>query len=476
MAIFILFLAQLILDVSYANELFYYVSIIIVLFAFFVSYYRDNKSYVIPFVVSISIYPIITPFISQDLLKFKYFSGYGIFMQEKAIIATPLLYASLLALYLSVSLNIESISRKKLIKKNISSSQIKGNIISKKYNKRPLFYLLIISSMMVCFFAWLTEPGGFIYNTSYADIIESRIKGAPFAGAAWAGFVALCLMIYVRISNSYSYSNYTMNIKIIFWLTIVLSVLYLIGHGRRVEASGFVFLLAIIFGTKIFGFQGRATKKKSRIFIYVAVIFTIFAFIGYARNSVGIDFLSESSYFSLPGGGGNVTIGYIAAWWLSEKEKISIFPGETYISHLIRLPPAFLGFERPPLTYDYIEKHVKLIGGEYFLNEPMINFGITGMFFYVFLFAYFFNKSIIAIKNYCVGNGNAVAFMMSAMFIILIFRTMWYGLGSLIKGEIIAVMIGLFATYYYQIFRIKQHFFLSDLLASGSKTHSVKKA
>jgi hypothetical protein len=81
-------------------------------------------------------------------------------------------------------------------------------------------------------------------------------------------------------------------------------------------------------------------------------------------------------------------------------------------------------------------------GGEYFLLEPFLNLEFYGLLLYLPAFVAITNWSIRAVNRFERGKGNALSFLLGGMYLILIFRTLWYGIGAIIKGLTIAFLAG----------------------------------
>lgn len=374
-----------------------------------------------PFWVTIiTAYPTVTPFIVNFILGFRNFSGRALEFQDNGIIAEPLIIAALTSLFMSVAITKKTIKLKDYIVENVCTR----NMASVTW--------LFGTSLAVLFFSWLTEPGPPIGIVSYTELRTYRIPGTDFAGAAWAVCSVLNLAIYLSILNSSTENTIGIS-KWIFWVTMLVSILYLLSHARRSEVSGYLIFILFIFGPRMV-----PSKKLS----FGIVVLALVSAIGYVRNYQTPISPENEHYVHLPGGSGNVVVGYVVAYELIKKGEISIIPGTTYLGHIVRIPPGILGLKRPPIAYDYVNNVVPLSGGEYYLIEPILNFGILGIVFYLIIFVAIVNWTVITVVKYADEAANLVRFIIASTFLVMLFRTLWYGFGAVFKALIISIMIG----------------------------------
>lgn len=383
----------------------------------------------LPFLfVAVAAYPLLAPFVSQRIFKFNMFSLRAQDLQYSEAMAEPTLVASLGLLVFAFTL-----------KRSTFTHQLASLAVRPK-GVRWEKLLIIPSAIGMVFFAWLTEPGGFVYFQSYSEITSARIEGTAFAGGAWAAMAVLLVFFRIRIER-YGREHEKQFVRLVFWLSVTFSIIYLIGHARRSEVAGFIFFIFILKGINI--------KIKKRTLILIGVtIFALFTTVEMVRQQirqVEIESYVERDHHTLPGGAGNVIIGYFAAYYLWENNKFMLYPGETYVGHILRIPPAFLKLPRPPIAYEYIDQQIPLTGGEYFLNEPIINFGIVGVVIYAIFLVAVANWASRSLERAAISERiNIIHFLIAGTFVTLMFRTLWYGLGALVKGVIIASIIGVF--------------------------------
>jgi len=367
-------------------------------------------------ITMIAAYPVITPFVVVSLLGFPYFSGRAQELQDPQVLAAPMLLASLACLYLSIAVSSKriDIGRRTAPWSNSASS---GQLA-----------WLVITSILVMGSAWLTEPGPPVWLVPYAEMMTYRFPGTDFAGAGWAVASVINLALYLSLRGGRC-KNLRRLSTTVFWGTTLVSIIYLLAHARRSEVAGYIVLLLCVFGP-----TSRSTTKGLLLFAGLAALSAV----GYLRESTTLADYLASDYIHLPGGAGNVLIGYIAAFTLIDSSALSLVPGETYVGYILRLPPSVLGLERPPTAYDYVHAQVPLSGGEYFLIEPLLNFGAIGVILYLTGFVAMTNWSVSVISRYEGTFKSIGQFVLAGTFLALQFRTLWYGLGAVIKALILA--------------------------------------
>jgi hypothetical protein len=362
-------------------------------------------------------YPALSPLLTRQILGYPFFSGLGLEYQGIAQTAEPVLLSGLACMAFATGVDSATTDQAA-----ISVAGDQGAVASAVAG-------LLLACAGTFFFAWLAEPGGFVYFSSYEAIREEHFSGVAFAGGAWAAFVCLALYFRLKLGDSADRSARTLA-RGLFVLTAAGSMVYLLLHGRRSEVLGYAFLLAAVFGPR---------ARRGRAIILGVAMLASMVVIGAIRNHAGSLDLTASAardYDPLPGGAGNVMIGAVAGYWLTVTGRIALWPGETYWGHILRLPPGFLDLPRPPTPYDHINAWVPLNGGEYFISEPFMNFRAIGVLAYVLIFVWIVNASRRGIRS-----SSTIRFLCGAIFMALIFRTLWYGLGAIVKGEIVALLV-----------------------------------
>jgi hypothetical protein len=400
------------------------VATFVALLALLIAYYRSGIDGYALWITAIVAYPVIAPYIVRDLLGYQFYSGRAPGFQEWRVEGEPLLIAALASVFFAISISGRKIDFVKYLVPHRDASE----------NNRFVWLLFSLAAMV--FFAWLTEPGPPIGLTGYEEMMSYRIPGTDFAGAAWAVFAVASLGCYLVISAR---SNQKAR-KVagwMYWGCVLFSIAYLLAHSRRSEVSGYLILLLCVFGPKL---------SRWRMIAAGVTMISLLSIIGYIRDpEVPVD-SGIQKYAHLPGAPGNILIGYVVAYDLAKNNRISVVPGETYLGHIERIPPAALGFARPLTVYDRVAEKEMLSGGEYCLIEPYVNFGLPGVVAYLVLVVALFNWAVGGIARFARNGGSIVNFIVVGTFTTMMFRMLWYGIGGSIKAMIIAGMVSIIIT------------------------------
>lgn len=402
-----------------SNHNAHYLGVILILVALFIGWKRGGF-FGAPFLLSFIIaYPLLAPFIAIDVLGYRYFSGYAGFVQEVEFYAPAVFMGALLLLYAAIA---------------ISPLRSSSQVLVGRVNISPdaLLWLVILSVTFALIFAYLGDYGeGTILTQSYLDVVASRDRALAFTGGAWAVFMVLGY--YLALYGKTRYAGAEI-LTAVFYVGLGLAAVFFLLHGRRVELAGYAVFLML-------SWAGSGLRVKNLVLVLLGVL--VLDYVGNIRlGDSQLHWFSTSVDFnSLPGGAGNIAVGYVAAFWLVEKGGFELLLGQTYLDQLIRLPPAFLGLDRPPLAYDYVNDNFRLIGGEYFLMEPLINFGIIGLPVFVIIFSWITNFMLGLMRDGSQGEG-IVLLLVAGTYIALSYRTVWYGISPLVKPLIIAFLVG----------------------------------
>jgi len=405
------------LGVAVNAETAYRVGVGLLTFSIIVAIVRGGvQSWV--FVITVAcVYPALTPWLARSVLGYRWYTGLQIPLQTVFYEGEPVLVAGLACSAMAFGL-----ARPLRV---INAPWVP---VSMEWGHRAVA-IAAAAGIGAMVFAYVTEPGGIVYFSSYAQIQSDHLKAVPFASGAWAVFACVGLYFWVQSLSAGS----GIRVKWMqrwFWVSIGGSCLYLLLHAHRSELLGFAFLMIGVSA-------GRIPRWK--VVVAAGLLVVGLVVVGDIRSRVysldlGADLGADA--YALPGGPGNVSIGWVSEYWLLQSGRLHVWPGETYLGHLIRLPPSFLGLERPPTAYDYVDMYTPLIGGEYFLNEPMLNFGIAGIAFYIVVFVWVARRAQLA-----VARGTLRGFVYGGTFMALIMRTLWYGIGALVKSEIVALLV-----------------------------------
>jgi len=409
------------------------VSAVIVIAAVGIAIYRSGIQGYPFWITIITAYPVIAPYIVREFMGFPHYSGRALGFQEQLIEIEPMFIAALSSLFLALSISNKKI---KLASPLFRESASTGD---------GYITWLGLASLIMIFMVWLTEPGPLIGVTSYEDMRSYRIPGTEFAGAAWVVFAVANLGIYLAIMAR-STGKVRKLASWIYWGGILFSVAYLLMHARRSEVSGYMIVLLCIFGPIL---------SRWKVIVLGSIMIFALSIIGYVRDPVVLPVDNKiQSYAHLPGAPGNILIGYIVAYELVDRGDISIVPGETYLGQIERILPAAFGLQRPAIAYDHVYEKVALSGGEFYLIEPYMNFGVPGIVAFLAGLALLLNWAIDVIARYAGNPVGLPRFIIAGTFSAMLFRTLWYGIGATVKAMIIAAAIGfLIALVVYSVKR-----------------------
>jgi len=107
------------------------------------------------------------------------------------------------------------------------------------------------------------------------------------------------------------------------------------------------------------------------------------------------------------------------------------------------VPPQVFGLDRPDRAYDIAAAHTHLIGGEYYLFEPFLNFLGFGVAAALLAVVWGVNRAIEALRLFLFdGRGYATALISLVLFTVC-FRMLWYGLEHTVKVLLLTAILGL---------------------------------
>ena len=171
-----------------------------------------------------------------------------------------------------------------------------------------------------------------------------------------------------------------------------------------------------------------------------SILLSSLALVGYARTLNDIDDYLARDYVSWPGGVENSFNTYVFGLNSLRNNDISYQFGATYIGLIERLPPGVLGLDQPPRSYDILAGLTRLIGGEYFLTEPILNGGMIGALLWIHLLCFGFNYAVRAIARVARGEAVTKASLMGTVVLMMSFRTLWYPMEHTFKTLVVIAL------------------------------------
>lgn len=368
--------------------------------------------------------PLVPPLVSMDILGGSAFSSVGSIYQFGNSVTLPIFVAAVACLAMSLILRGPTNPEQKIKQAQAANIQQGTTAILLWFGLAML--MAIVSTIS-------SDPNiDTIAVSTYREQKEGRIDALRFM----AGFFMTACVIGLAAKMAYEKSGAPKRkkkfVSMIFVVVVSLCALWKLSHGSRIEIAGLGIFLWLLYG------RSFSISFKWLVMIGVVLLMTI---IGYSRNDQ-FDAVLARSYVSFPGGVENAMAGWVAAYWIKHDGGFDIVAGQTYAAELQRLPPRAFGMDRWPLAYDILSSKVTLIGGEYFPIEPVINFGVAGLAFYVLIFCFITNRAWRSIDSYRQRPvfRECFAFILSSIWISHLFRTLWYGLDNVFKAEIVALV------------------------------------
>jgi hypothetical protein len=383
-------------------------------------------------------YVLLSPLFSYSL-GYEWYSVAARQYQTLSAMSIPTLEGALAAFMLAVSMSALPISAKSVVGENRFRS---------RFGPRTNCFWLLFACVGVLFFAWLAEPGPIVGMVDLAESRSNRFSGTRFAGGAWALFSVLSVYFYLGITSDRTGKIMRLTMRAVFYLSIGAGLVWLILHARRSETLGFMLYLYCVLNTP----KKKATSKLevrqlpmpefiNRRTVALGLIVLLFAAIGYYRTTLTWQF-EKADFVQSPGGVANNFLGYVTAFDIAHHSGFGIYPGQTYLNQLQDIPPQFMGLPQAPDAYDILSKKVNLIGGEYWLMEPVMNFGGLGIALFAGVISWLATCAIRAMRRAFYKDGAIHSYLQGGIFITLMFRTLWYGPSAEINGAIEAVMAG----------------------------------
>jgi len=383
-------------------------------------------------------YVLLSPLFSYSL-GYSWYSVAARQYQTLPAMSIPMLEGALAVFILSVSMSSLGISARA----GVGEPQFRS-----RFGPRTNCMWLLISCAALLFFAWLAEPGPIVGMVDLAESRSNRFAGTRFAGGAWALFSVLSVYFYLGINSDRTGKIMRLTLRAVFYLSVGAGLAWLILHARRSETLGFMLYLYCVLKTPRKEGSSKLEVRRvqmpefiNRRTVALGLIVLLFAAIGYYRTTLTWQF-EKADFVQSPGGVANNFLGYVTAFDIAHRSGFGIYPGQTYVNQIQDTPPQFLGFPQAPDAYDILSTKVNLIGGEYWLMEPVMNFGGLGIALFAGVIAWLATCAIHALRRAFFKDGAIHSYLQGGIFITLMFRVLWYGPSAEINGAIEAVLAG----------------------------------
>ena len=280
-----------------------------------------------------------------------------------------------------------------------------------KIEKRMLEKDIGLTKNQCVLYSFLTLTMAYIAFPGFQfGLTENRFQ-ALLPGHFWNHFMVVFLILASQQVKKSGFIKFT----------IALTTIWVLLHGERVDIVGFYAYLFIRYCAK----KGYRVNGKffMRFGVLLLLAFSILVFVGERR--VGSTSLGGIGFVvgSLLSQGTASDVGYVFNSAIEYVEHYSLLFGKTYITYVQGIIPFF---DQPYRAGAIIENLYHTAGGEFFLTEPLINFGIPGIFVVVNLVILFMKLIFQKLTNYkCL-----VFFFLLAT----AFRYVWYGLTYIETG------------------------------------------
>ena len=270
-----------------------------------------------------------------------------------------------------------------------------------KTNTSNLF--AIICSIIAIIFSIIALP-----YLPFQNFDEVTRFGALLPGRAWNHLAIIALIFaYPELKDSNV-------VKIAYAFTIF----WFLSHYERVDIVGLILLIAILL---LVNKIDKISIKKIIIYSFIALcILIILLKIGEVRMNHGTHInIIEKIFLQNTAS----DIGYVfnsSIDYAMNNEKLL---GKTYYTYLVEAIPMLETNERVELI---LQRMYNSPGGSYLFSEPIMNFGILGVFVFVLLECIIF--------SWILNKQNEFKFYIYCFFIATVFRSCWYGLNYLETG------------------------------------------
>lgn len=379
-------------------------------------------------IVLLAAYPVLVPLLTLDVLGFPAFATGSRAHQSIQAITVPTLIGASGTLFLALCLSVRQISlpaRAVLLRRNVALSG--GTAV------------VLFLSAAVCFFAVDLIDAPFetlqLGQVSYRDLKGERDDTLNAASGLVMIFGALSAMALIGVQGAQGLSLGMRRVCTVgFALLTTLIASWQILAASRIEVVGLLLLIYLLFAHRLHGLVRL-------IFVLAAV--SALALVGYFRTLVGLLAYLSRDFISWPGGVENVFNTYVFGLNAVRDGTLQLQLGQTYLNLIERLPPQIFGLDRPDRAYDIAAAHTHLIGGEYYLFEPFLNYLGFGVAVALVAVVWGINRAIHVLRSFLFdGRGYASALISLVMFTVC-FRMLWYGLEHTVKVLLLTAILSL---------------------------------
>lgn len=249
---------------------------------------------------------------------------------------------------------------------------------------------------------------------------------ALLPGNAW-NHIAIVALIFMIPNLKKSKFGKIVYAFVIFWF---------LSHYERVDIIGLLIGLIIVMYHK--------REKKLKVKNYIALAVLIIVMLGVmntiGEKRMGIDSVSVGKLIEKVFVQNTASdVAYVFNSAIDYNETHMLLLGKTYITYLIKAIP-FLDTELR--TDTILQEEYSTAGGDFFLDEPLMNFGWLGVILYPII--------EMGIYLLLLRKKSKYRFFVWVFLIMTTFRTTWYGLLYIEKGLIYFIPILYFILYFIE--------------------------
>ena len=235
---------------------------------------------------------------------------------------------------------------------------------------------------------------------------------ALLPGNAWNHLAIISLIFVSPVVKKYKFVLGTYAL-VIFWF---------LSHYERVDCIGLLIALLVVYlmvrSRKVVG-----TGKIFKVGIICVLIFAGMTFLGEARAHATFSLTQLLKKFVTQNTACDVGYMYDAA--IKYAEKNGFLWGKSYVRYLIELVPV-LDASYLETTNILAQSYGFLPGGSFFLNEPLMNFGLVGVITIPNVYILLVYKLMRKRTNY--------RYIVYVFLLATAFRYLWYGVGFIETG------------------------------------------
>lgn len=391
--------------------------------------------------VTFAAYPILAPLLSIDLFGYsQYSSGNLRYVDVESAITTPAILGSLTTLFLAINLDPAPI-----LTPNTDF------VVARPFSVEPisLLFLFFISCAALLGATYVDAPPEILRlgQIGYSEIKALRNDAVAAASGFVIVFAAVATLTLVALRNHPRIRpGQKARLTWFFFTLVMLVTVWQILSASRVEVIGILLTLLLMFGNMV-----SVTVRR----FYILLIGMGLSLIGYVRTLNSYSDFLRRDFLTWPGGVENVFNTYVFALNEVRAGNLEPFLGQTYIDLVVRLPPKAFGFERPPRAYDYLAENTRLIGGEYFMTEPYMNFLGVGCFAFLLLMVVLLNWTTSSIRRFYLFPTNIFPALVATTVLMFSLRLFWYGLDHMVKTMAVALIVGVPFYLAFQLIRFR---------------------